>query len=230
MGNYCWWTGQPERALAYAVRAEEAFDRLGDDTRFVCRFSVGQAYHALGDYRRAIKPLTDTVVFFSEDRLRWRPTGTEGLARFSAVRGSLGVSASLARPRPRRPASKTWWRSRSGSATRSASSTPSGERGRLSSASDMPTPPSPRWSGRSMSADKRVLPSGCPGWWRHWAAPMPYPGVQKRASRFWKRAFDKRRPPGSCSARHCVWPGWPRCTRAPAAWQRRTTRPAERSS
>ena len=31
MGNYCWWTGQPDRALAHYVRAAEAFDRLGHE-------------------------------------------------------------------------------------------------------------------------------------------------------------------------------------------------------
>jgi tetratricopeptide (TPR) repeat protein len=80
LGNYCWWTGQPERALAHYVRAVEAFDRLGDDQRFGWSFSLGQAYHALGDYRRAIKPLRDAVGFFSEDRLRYRATGAGGLA------------------------------------------------------------------------------------------------------------------------------------------------------
>ena len=80
LGNYCWWTGQPERALAYYIRAVEAFDRLGHDQRFGWRFALGQAYHALGDYRRAIEPLTDAVEFFSEDRLRWRSTGGGGFA------------------------------------------------------------------------------------------------------------------------------------------------------
>jgi tetratricopeptide (TPR) repeat protein len=78
MGNYCWWTGQPDRALAHYVRAVEAFDQLGHDQRFGWRFALGQAYHALGDYRRAIGPLTDAVEFFSEDRLRWRSTGGGG--------------------------------------------------------------------------------------------------------------------------------------------------------
>jgi tetratricopeptide (TPR) repeat protein len=84
MGNYCWWTGQPDRALAHQVRAVEGSDRWGHDYRFGFRFALGQAYHALGDYRRAIGPLTDAVGFFSEDRLRWRPTGTGGFASIFA--------------------------------------------------------------------------------------------------------------------------------------------------
>jgi predicted ATPase len=46
MGNYYWWTGQPERALAHYVQAVEAFDRLGHDYRLGWRFALGQAYHA----------------------------------------------------------------------------------------------------------------------------------------------------------------------------------------
>jgi class 3 adenylate cyclase/tetratricopeptide (TPR) repeat protein len=80
MGNYCWWTGQPDRALAHQVRAVEASDRLGHDYRFGFRFGLGQAHHALGDYRGAIEPLTDAVEFYSEDRLRFRVTGVGGLA------------------------------------------------------------------------------------------------------------------------------------------------------
>jgi tetratricopeptide (TPR) repeat protein len=80
LGNYCWWTGRPDHALAHATRALETFDRLGDrPVALGFHFSVGQAYHALGDYRRAIGPLTDVVDFFSEDRLRWRGPGIGGL-------------------------------------------------------------------------------------------------------------------------------------------------------
>jgi tetratricopeptide (TPR) repeat protein len=99
MGNYCWWTGQPERALAHYVQAVEAFDRLGHDHRLGWRFALGQAYHALGDYRQAIKPLTVAVDFFSEDRLRSRVSGGGGFASiFSRVwlawcLGELGETA-----------------------------------------------------------------------------------------------------------------------------------------
>ena len=99
MGNYCWWTGQPDRALAHYVRTVEAFDRLGHEHRLGWRFAVGQAYHALGDYRRAIKLLTVAVEFLSENRLRQRITGGGGFASiFSRVwlagcLGELGETA-----------------------------------------------------------------------------------------------------------------------------------------
>jgi class 3 adenylate cyclase len=231
MGNYCWWTGQPDRALAHYVRTVEAFDRLGlEDQRFGWRFAW-------------VRPTTPWVTIAgpsSRSQTPWsfsRRTGSagarpvvEGLPRSSAVRGSPGASASLGRPSPRRPGSRTRWRSPSGSVTRSASSTPSPSAAGSSSASDESMPRSRRWSGRSTSAGRRGWPSGSPGRRRGWAAPMRSAGARRRASRSWRREFDKRRPRGSCSARHCAWPGWPRRTRASAAWRRRTTRPAEHSS
>jgi tetratricopeptide (TPR) repeat protein len=78
MGNHCWWTGQPDRALAYHLRTAEAFERLGDTQSSWWRFLLGSGYHALGDYRGTIRPLTDAANFFSEDRLRWRATGATG--------------------------------------------------------------------------------------------------------------------------------------------------------
>jgi tetratricopeptide (TPR) repeat protein len=78
MGNYCWWTGQPDRARAHSVRTVEAFDRLGHEHSPRWRFSLGAAYHALGDYRRAIEPLTVAVEFYSEDRFRLRLPGHGG--------------------------------------------------------------------------------------------------------------------------------------------------------
>ena len=99
MGNYCWWTGQPDRALAHHVRAMEAFDRLGHEQSLRWRFPLGMAYHALGDYRRAIEPLTVAVEFYSEDRLRWRVTGTGGLDSVASrmllawCHGELGETA-----------------------------------------------------------------------------------------------------------------------------------------
>ncbi len=99
MGNYCWWTGQPDRALAHYVRTVEAFDRLGHEHSPRWRFSLGQAYHALGDYRRAIEPLTVAVEFYSEDRFRLRPTGGGGFdsvnsrALLAWCLGELGETA-----------------------------------------------------------------------------------------------------------------------------------------
>ncbi|HSF02011.1 MAG TPA: tetratricopeptide repeat protein, partial [Solirubrobacterales bacterium] len=99
MGNYCWWTGQPDRALAHYVRTVDAFDRLGHEHSPRWRFSLGQAYHALGDYRRAIEPLTVAVEFFTEDRLRSRWPGAGGLDSVSSrvylalCLGELGETA-----------------------------------------------------------------------------------------------------------------------------------------
>jgi class 3 adenylate cyclase/tetratricopeptide (TPR) repeat protein len=99
MGNYYWWTGQPDRALAYYIRATDAFDRLGHEQSLGWKFGLGQAYHALGDYRQAIEPLIGAVNFYSEDRLRWRVTGSGGLASIfsrtwlASCLGELGETA-----------------------------------------------------------------------------------------------------------------------------------------
>jgi tetratricopeptide (TPR) repeat protein len=99
MGNYCWWTGQPDRALAHFVRTVEAFDRVGHEDSPRWRYPLGQAYHALGDYRRAIEPLTVAVEFFTEDRLRSRWPGAGGLDSVSSrvylawCLGELGETA-----------------------------------------------------------------------------------------------------------------------------------------
>ncbi|MBI3455276.1 MAG: AAA family ATPase [Candidatus Rokubacteria bacterium] len=73
MGNYFWWTGQPDRASAYGERALALFEAAGDVDRVRSwSFAAGQAYHALGDYRRAISFLRRAVELHSGDRVRQR--------------------------------------------------------------------------------------------------------------------------------------------------------------
>jgi tetratricopeptide (TPR) repeat protein len=76
MGNYCWWTGQPDQALPmYGDVATEAghatysFD-LGLQQQLY--FGLGQLYHALGEYRRALPFLTPVVAFYSGEHIRKR--------------------------------------------------------------------------------------------------------------------------------------------------------------
>jgi class 3 adenylate cyclase/tetratricopeptide (TPR) repeat protein len=76
MGNYCWWTGQPDRALPLY---ERQFMGAGGGNQF--SFGLGQVYHALGEYRRAVPFLSQAVAFSSGDRIRERG----GAAGFPAV-------------------------------------------------------------------------------------------------------------------------------------------------
>jgi class 3 adenylate cyclase/tetratricopeptide (TPR) repeat protein len=52
--NHFWWVGDPEPAIAAALRALGLASELGDLTlETTARFYLGQARHALGDYREA---------------------------------------------------------------------------------------------------------------------------------------------------------------------------------
>lgn len=53
--NHFWWVGEPESAVAAALRALGPASELGDLTlETTSRFYLGQARHALGEYREAI--------------------------------------------------------------------------------------------------------------------------------------------------------------------------------
>ncbi len=79
MGNYFWWTGQPDRQRECAERALTLCKAEGDQaTEHVAYWGLGQAYHALGDYRRAINALTPAVQYFSAERVGQRLHGTTG--------------------------------------------------------------------------------------------------------------------------------------------------------
>jgi class 3 adenylate cyclase/tetratricopeptide (TPR) repeat protein len=78
VGNHCWWTGQPDRALVHAGQAYDTAVKLGDQYALGHGFGVGQAWHALGEYRRAIQYLAPVADSLSGDKLRWRPPGVGG--------------------------------------------------------------------------------------------------------------------------------------------------------
>jgi tetratricopeptide (TPR) repeat protein len=53
--NHSWWVGDPEQAIATALRALAVARELGDLTlETTARFYLGQARHALGEYREAV--------------------------------------------------------------------------------------------------------------------------------------------------------------------------------
>ncbi|MBI3456776.1 MAG: AAA family ATPase [Candidatus Rokubacteria bacterium] len=90
IGNCFWWTGQPRRALAAAERARPSFEGLGD--LGYPGFGIGQACHALGDYRRAIEALKRAVALFSGDRIREQ----QGAAGYPSVFSRTWLAWSLA--------------------------------------------------------------------------------------------------------------------------------------
>jgi len=70
MGNYFWWTGQPDRQRECTERALALCKAEGDlPAEHWAYWGLGQAYHALGDYRRAINALIPAVQYFSADRV-----------------------------------------------------------------------------------------------------------------------------------------------------------------
>jgi class 3 adenylate cyclase/tetratricopeptide (TPR) repeat protein len=70
MGNHFWWTGRPDRQRECAERALALCKAEGDlPAEHLAYWGLGQAFHALGDYRRAIDALTPAVQYFSADRV-----------------------------------------------------------------------------------------------------------------------------------------------------------------
>jgi tetratricopeptide (TPR) repeat protein len=70
MGNHFWWTGQPDRQRECTERALALCKAEGDlPAEHLAHWGLGQAYHALGDYRRAIECLIPAVQYFSADRV-----------------------------------------------------------------------------------------------------------------------------------------------------------------
>jgi class 3 adenylate cyclase/tetratricopeptide (TPR) repeat protein len=78
IGNYSWWTGRPDRALAHFEQTHDTLVKLGTDPVFGHAFAIGQACHALGEYRRAIRCLAPVADTLSGEMLRWRPPGVAG--------------------------------------------------------------------------------------------------------------------------------------------------------
>ena len=160
------------------------------------------------------------------------------MARDRSRRVYLDLQPCLARLVPRRawgdrrrarPDRRRGRRSPSGSVTRSASSTPSASAADLRSASDRPTPPSRHWSGRWTSAAggaRHLVPMSAR---RHWARAYALSRRTQRASCSSRKELEQAQATrfmfGQALARGV---GWPRCTRTPAAWQRRTTKLGER--
>jgi tetratricopeptide (TPR) repeat protein len=94
LGNYFWWTGQPTRA-APAQERTLALLKHTSDSRWPSgdAFALGQAYHAQGNYRRAIECLIPTVDHLSGERIRQRPFGASG---FPSVFARTWLAAGLA--------------------------------------------------------------------------------------------------------------------------------------
>ncbi|MFQ5830980.1 MAG: adenylate/guanylate cyclase domain-containing protein [Candidatus Methylomirabilia bacterium] len=78
--QYFWMTGDPHRALESGQRALALAANLGDFTlQIETNFRLGQAYHALGDYRRAVEVLRENVEALQGDLIHER-FGMPGLA------------------------------------------------------------------------------------------------------------------------------------------------------
>ncbi|HSF03975.1 MAG TPA: hypothetical protein VLA62_13265, partial [Solirubrobacterales bacterium] len=92
VGNHCWWTGQPDRALVHAEQGFGLLAKLEDDYAVGNAFGIGQACHALGEYRRAIEYMAPIADSLSGGKLRWRPPGVGG---FTSVFSRTWLSWSL---------------------------------------------------------------------------------------------------------------------------------------
>ena len=70
MGWYFWVRGDYDRAIASCQRALALAETLGEDTlRVMPQYILGNAYHALGDYHRAIDFLKKNLVFLKGELL-----------------------------------------------------------------------------------------------------------------------------------------------------------------
>jgi tetratricopeptide (TPR) repeat protein len=73
MTQYYWWTGRPDRAVASGERTCALVESLKDiGLKVVADAYLGAAYHALGDYKRAMELLQQTVDSLSSDLIYQR--------------------------------------------------------------------------------------------------------------------------------------------------------------
>ncbi len=73
MAHYFWAAGDPERAIIAGQRALEIAEPLGDFAlRIEGNFHLGQAYHSLGDYRRALECFGRNVASLQGELVRER--------------------------------------------------------------------------------------------------------------------------------------------------------------
>ena len=73
MAYYFWAAGDPDRAIESGQRALEIAEALGDfPFRIDANFRLGQAYHSLGDYRRALECFGRNVASLQGELVRKR--------------------------------------------------------------------------------------------------------------------------------------------------------------
>jgi tetratricopeptide (TPR) repeat protein len=98
LGNYEWWTGQPDQGLP---RYEVVYAAVADETlKAAYSFSLGELYYSLGEYRRSMPFLSQAVAFFSGDRIRERASA----AGFPAVIARTWLALAYAECGEMRPA------------------------------------------------------------------------------------------------------------------------------
>ena len=71
MTHCFWWSGEPDRALASGQRALAVASSLGDlELEMVTNVRLGQAYFALGQYRRAAEACRACLATLKGDLVR----------------------------------------------------------------------------------------------------------------------------------------------------------------